>query len=480
MAEDNTLRRIWLTRANTARTYQMTIYFIDTPDGETTDREYLTMEIIDTAGRVFFSLPPNLWMLKEDWADWVPDTDILFLTACNRKHFFIYDVEHKWQTSHTLRDNEDMKWNEQDHCFLCTRHEYTIEENTSKRVHYTVRERVELTDPMAGAEDTRVLLTADKTIGVLLRKTKIDNTVWDKDVWQISVFDNKMHCIRIEDFGLYAVNDCVRISEDNHLNFVAVDGKHKYFYTVRFRLTDAGGKTTILGTDHNCTAHVVEFPPITLERFDWVAEDKCYRAVINSAVIRPTRFYFDNMYNWDLKVVNIPLPLAVRLLVEPDNERLRQQQQQEQQKRLDELNRRFEQNNTPAEEIFERAKDHKPEPRRTPKSGGKSAPLPQKYKAGLLLAAATLLVIGLLAGAFIGVAGGGYIGGTATRNLASAIIGVITLWILAIYNFRSARKDSSNEPLMLRHKILIAVIVCALIFLIAGIIALLIWKFGIL
>lgn len=428
-------RELFGAKASKTLHYQFKLYKIDAPEGEDPKSTYLTMEISDRVDSVFYHLGDSMWMdLKADLADWDGVSDTIFFTACRRQYFFIYDIEHKQFVSGQLRQDEDVDWDDAQHCWQLKQFQYKLTSGSVTRNFYSNIGTLGLTDPMLTKEDRRVVFTSDKTMGVVLEKTGIAR--WDRPVWKVGVFDCRTRQMLIDNLGVYAINDSVKavvyrsdVGLHNRLNFYGRMPSSTDFVCLTLDLTELlQGKAEAL---------IWEMPGATIERFEFIDEDCCWRPIINGKVIRPARFYFDNLYREPLKINPQPLSVEILHLAFPDDEQVQREWKAEQQRKRDEMLHAYEQQNTSADDIFERGSKHKAASRKMPKDTSKRTSHRTSHKNLWILIGASLLALGAIVGAVVAVASGLRVGPVAMRSIYTGVAGVIMAWVAAITNYRN-------------------------------------------
>lgn len=359
-----------------------------------------------------------------DLLDWSADRDILFFSTNDLRRVYLLDLLHFQFRSYSLREREIAKWDNEKCRWIIYYHEF----GRGDEARYSTSCYIASEDAMAKEPPQKIVRIPDSVYSLWLRKRDIWG--YDRPVWQISIFNERDRLLTVEDLGYYALEDSVRVTKDGRINFYGRREREDAVLVVNLRPGEA------LETKPDTqVVNIQEFadkPPMNM-----VFEDEIgfWRPVIDHEIIRPRPFYYDQMYREGVPAVNKPFPLQLMELVLPESEETGRMREESNAAKREAAMRQHAQNNTSTDDLLHRADSpsqliqrHKTWRLLRRKTPGKKYDGGRRDMSGWMLALVTILATGLVVWAVILVSRGGSIGGNAMRNIATAVVGVLTLW----------------------------------------------------
>lgn len=314
--------------------------------------------MLHTGGHVFYQLPKEYWLGTTELLDWDDELDILFFTTNGKTKAFIYDVTYLTlvEKDIDLPPKDFLYWNSEKKEWLARHYLFSVkaedmEPENPMSVQYKPGNYYETLNvlklPYDEDNSPKYIIedSNSERFKVILRKTgkihKISPTMWE-----IGVIDIENFTWVVERLPYIVKEDGIDQSHDHKVECYGFDKKMEHVYLFRYFLDK-------ILEDNKLNIFINDFEPHRPANVVWDSGDSCWRAVIKGEVISPRPFYFDNMYSMCLPVEGKPLPIEV-LEALPANEVLKERIAELKIRRKKEMEEKYAQDNTSADEIFKR------------------------------------------------------------------------------------------------------------------------------
>ena len=382
---------------------------------------------------------------KDDVLDWSRHSDILFFSTNHHRHVFLFDLVHHQFYSETIKDGQKALWDDEGCQWLIREKEFS----TGIKDYYSTVGELSSMDYMSNAPEQKIINISECEYCLWLQKHTIKT--YDRKVWRISVYSKTELRLLVEDLGYYAVEDSIRIIDNNSFNFYGYTADNEALCVVNYRLKGAN------------ELYIWECTQLVPMRMDWIPEDKSWRAIINNAIIRPRPFYFDNLYPVELRRENKPIPLKLMDLIVKDNPEFVELREKYLQERSAAVKALHEEQNTSMEDLLRRASSGTQFFQRLKIRRLLSHKDNPKVSAIIYFIVATILIILVPVAAITAVANGWNMGGVALKNIATTIILLGVLWITSLTNLHSLRPKENKYSCNKRKIMIVVLIIIALL-----------------
>jgi hypothetical protein len=410
-----------------------------------------TFCVRNSHGQLFYNpLDTDGEICKDDLLDWSKHHDLLFFSTNHLRSVFLFDLVHHQFYSEKLTSGQVALWDDDANRWLIRQKEYSID---GKDYYSSVGELCTV-DYMRDVPEQKIMDIPGTDYSLWLQKHTIK--IYDRYVWKIAIFSRSEYRLLVEDLGYYAVEDSVRITGNRYINFYGykADSSTLCIITAKPR-----GQMDLF---------IWVCPPIVPMRMEWFSEENCWRAVINSTVIRPGPFYFDMYDTVRLELEHKSLPLKLMGLIVKEKPEFQDLYDQYLKEKREAQILQYEQQNTSAEDLIRRADSDTQIFQRIKARFVSSRRENPRTKALIYFILATVLLFAIPAAVAIAAYHGWQMNGVTMKNVATIMVLLGSFWISSLTFLLSFREKKHHGRR--RKAIIVIIVLCIIALVIFGIV----------